>query len=274
MQKLEKLIIVCLILMPLAANAQVADSLSRVVKMEGAVNFRDIGGYKTKDGREVMKNRIYRAADISRLTENDMKKMQERRIYTVLDFRGKKESAMAPDRLLRGTDYTLCPAGSDNLPTTKDLAEMLKDENFLLSMYGAPSIKFYGDRYKPMFQKLLSLSDSDALMYHCTGGRDRTGMATALILYALQVPMDIIEADYVASNIYLAPVNKNMYQSITQLSGLSEEEITERMKLRPELLQNFFAAIKESYGSIERFMEKELGVGANEQALLIRKFTK
>ncbi|NDV83791.1 tyrosine-protein phosphatase [Bacteroides sp. 51] len=274
MQKLKKLIIVCLILLPLGVNAQVADSLSRVVKMEGAVNFRDIGGYKTKDGREVIKNRIYRAADISRLTDRDMEKLAERRIYTVIDFRGKKESAMAPDRLLPGTDYTLCPAGSDNLPSTKDLAEMLKDENFLLSMYGAPSMQHYGSRYKPMFQKLLSLSDSDALMYHCTGGRDRTGMATALILYTLQVPMDIIEADYVASNIYLAPANKNMYKSMIELSGLSEEEITERMKLRPELLQNFFAAIKESYGSVENFMEKELGVGAGERAFLIRKFTK
>lgn len=243
--------------------------------MEGAVNFRDIGGYRTQDGREVIKNRIFRAADISRLTDNDMKKMTDRHLYTVIDFRGKKEAAAAPDRLLPNTEYILCPAGSDNLPTTKDLATMVKDENFLLSMYGTPSMQYYGDRYKPLFSKLLELPEKEAgLLYHCTGGRDRTGMATALILYTLRVPMDVIEADFVASNIYLAPQNKDMYKPMIQLSGLTEEEITDRMKLRPELLRNFFGSIVATYGSVENFLEKELGVGANERARLIQKFTK
>jgi len=275
MQKLIRSFIFCLLLSSLAVHAQVADSLSRVVKMEGAVNFRDIGGHKTTDGKEVVRNRIFRAADISRLTDSDMKQMAQRHLYTVIDFRGVKESAAAPDRLLPNTDYLLCPAGSDNLPTTKDLAEMLKDKDFLLSMYGAPSMKFYGERYKPMFRKLLDLPETKAgLLYHCTGGRDRTGMATALILYTLKVPMEIIEADFVASNVYLASRNTTMYQPIIEMSGLTESEIVERMKLRPELLRNFFGTIKEHYGSVENFLEKELGVGANEQAILICKYTK
>lgn len=274
MLKLRKVLITCLLVLPLVAHAQLANSLSRVVKMEGAVNFRDVGGYKTKDGREVVKNRVFRSADISRLTDNDMKKMEEKHIHTVIDFRGTKESAMAPDRLLPRTDYLLCPAGSDNIPTSKDLATMLKDENFLLSMYNTQSVKYYGDRYKPLFQKLLALPDKEALLYHCTGGRDRTGMATALFLYTLGVPMNVIEADFVASNVYLAPANKRMYQSMVELSGLSEKEIVDRMKLRPELLRSFFSSLEERYGSIENFMEKELGVGAKERELLIQKFTK
>ncbi|WP_291530023.1 tyrosine-protein phosphatase [Bacteroides sp. UBA939] len=275
MQKVIRTFILCSLLSPLAVNAQVADSLSRVVKMEGAVNFRDIGGYKTGDGREVIKNRIFRAADISRLTDNDMKKMEERHLYTVIDFRGTKESAAAPDRLLPGTEYILCPAGSDNLPTSKDMAGMLKDKNFLLSMYGAPSMQYYGERYRPLFRELLELPETEAgLLYHCTGGRDRTGMATALVLYTLKVPMETIEADFVASNIYLASQNKTMYKAMTDATGMTESEIVEIMKLRPELLRSFFGAIKESYGSVENFLEKELGVGAEQQALLIRKFTK
>ena len=275
MQKLVSSFIVYVLLLPLAVNAQVADSLSRVVKMEGAVNFRDIGGYATSDGREVVKNRIFRAADISKLTDGDMEKMAERHIYTVIDFRGTKESAAAPDRSLPGTDYTLCPAGSENLPTSKDMVEMLKDKDFLLSMYGAPSMQYYGDRYRPLFRKLLDLPETEAgLLYHCTAGRDRTGMATALVLYTLRVPMEMIEADFVASNIYLASRNKDMYRAIVEASGLSASDIEERMKLRPELLRSFFGAIRDSYGSVENFLEKELGVGAQEQALLIQKFTK
>ncbi len=83
-----------------------------------------------------------------------------------------------------------------------------------------------------------------------------------------------IEADFVASNIYLKSQNKAMYQSMIAASGLTESEIVERMKLRPELLRSFFGAIRENYGSVENFLEKELGVGAKEQAILIQKFTK
>jgi len=272
---MKGLFVFCLIVFPLSVYAQIADSISRLVKMEGTVNFRDIGGYKTKDNREVVKNRIFRSADISRLTDNDMLKMGDKHIYTVIDFRGTKESAAAPDRLLPGTDYLLCPAGSDNLPDSKHMAEILKKKDFLISMYGDQSMQYYGDRYKPLFNKLINLPESEAaLLYHCTGGRDRTGMATALILYALQVPMETIEADFVASNFYLASINKKMYQPIIETSGLTEEEVIERMKLRPELLRIFFDALTKEYGSVEKFMEKELGVGPDEQALLIRKFTK
>lgn len=272
--KKAKILIVSLFF-PFMMFSQTNEEKVNVVKMEGAVNFRDIGGYKTQDGKTIVTGKLFRSADISKLTNNDMKIMEENHIYTVIDFRGKKESAAAPDRLLPNTDYTLCPSGSDNIPDTKKLEELVKDDNFLLSMYNSQSIRYYGERYKPMFQKLLSLPESNSsLLYHCTGGRDRTGMATALLLYVLGVPMKTIETDFVASNIYLTPVNKEMFKPMVQLSGFSESEIEERMKLRPELIRSFFKSISDEYGSIENFMEKELGVGNKEIAFLKQKYTK
>ncbi|WP_315823778.1 tyrosine-protein phosphatase [Paraflavitalea speifideaquila] len=83
-----------------------------------------------------------------------------------------------------------------------------------------PVSPYYSDRYKPLFQKLLALPDTAAILYHCTGGRDRTGMASALFLYALGVPESTIEADFTASNIYLVPMHIRMYQGISQGMGL------------------------------------------------------
>ncbi|HEY1202903.1 MAG TPA: tyrosine-protein phosphatase, partial [Niastella sp.] len=203
---MKKVIIAIFTVAPFIGFSQISDSATRLVHMQGALNFRDAGGYKTKDGKSVKINRVFRSADISKLTDADMQTMANKHIRTVIDFRGVKEAAAAPDKLLPATDYIQCPAGSDSLPDAKQIAMMVKQGGWLEKFYGEGGLPYFGARYKPFFQKLLALPDTSALMYHCTGGRDRTGMATALFLYALNVPQQTIEADFVASNVYLAPM--------------------------------------------------------------------
>lgn len=270
---MKRIILLILMIMPVLAFAQLTDSARRLVHLRGAVNFRDVGGYPAADGKTVRWDKVYRSAAINMLTDEDMQLIAQKHIYTVIDFRGVKESAAAPDRLLTGADYILCPAGSDSLPSVERMAVLLKEKNFLETMYGKGSIQYFGDRYRPLFRKLLDLNDTAALLYHCTGGRDRTGMATALFLYTLGVPQDVIEADFTASNVYLESVNARMFAPLMKATGLSEEEIRKEMALRPQLLHSFFNAIKARYGSVEAFMEKELGVGKKETAILRRKFT-
>src|ERR1700691_1959828 len=103
------------ILIAHAAFAQVADSAKRHVVLQGAANFRDIGGYTTADGHHVKWGEIYRSADISKLTDADLEILKGRKITYDVDLRGHSESAQAPDRINPGTDYILLPAGSDNL---------------------------------------------------------------------------------------------------------------------------------------------------------------
>ncbi|KUY31035.1 hypothetical protein ATB96_11885 [Elizabethkingia ursingii] len=256
--------------------AQINDSLRRVVKMEGAFNFRDVGGYKTADGKEVVLGKIYRSDAIDKLSDRDLKTFKNKKISTVVDFRGVEEAKKAPDRLPDHTSYLLCPAGSSDLPNAQSIANMLKNKNFLFDMYGEGGLPYFGERYRPLFVKLLTLQPDEALLYHCTGGRDRTGMASALFLKILGVPQDIIENDYVASNFYLAknPTMKNMYAGLSKMSGLSDAEIKQQMELRPELIRNFFNSIDKKYGSIENFFQVEMGIGPNEIAILKKKYTR
>lgn len=260
-------------LIPCLAVAQLADSSRRLVKVKGALNFRDVGGYDTEDGRKVKWNRVFRSASISNLTDADMDTVKARRIYTVVDLRGEKESAAAPDRLLAGTDYTLSPAGSNELPSGPKMAELIKKGDFLDEFYGEGGIQYFAERYRPVFKKLLNLSDTTALLYHCTGGRDRTGMATALFLYTLGVPQKTIEEDFTASNVYLEPMMGKMFDPMAKSTGMSKEEIKKKMDLRPELLHIFFNSIRKKYGSVENFLEKEMGIGKNETAVLRNKYT-
>jgi protein-tyrosine phosphatase len=268
---MKKLVLACALMAPCISFAQLADSSKRVVKMNGTVNFRDAGGYTTKDGKKVAWGKVYRSADVSRLTEQDLATLETRHIHTVIDFRGIKESQAAPDHLLPGTKYTLSPAGSDSLPGGAQIIQLIKEGGFLDKFYS--NTQYLGERYRPLFKQLLELPAGDALMYHCTGGRDRTGMATALFLYALGVPQATIEADYVASNVYLEPMNARMFKGLTTGTGLDEETVRKAMELRPEYLRGMFAAIVTNYGSVETFFEKELGMGPEQLKQLKKKYT-
>jgi protein-tyrosine phosphatase len=271
---MKKVFFVLIAACPLLSFAQLSDSTQRVVRMQGTVNFRDAGGYTTTDGKQVAWNKVFRSADISRLTAADLQTMAGKHIHTVVDFRGVKESAAAPDKQLPGTTYTLCPAGSDSMPSMQEMGVLIKQGNFLDKFYGSANVQYAGDRYRPLFQQLLTLPDTAAILYHCTGGRDRTGMASALFLYTLGVPQQKIEEDFVASNIYLQNMNSRMFQGMAQSTGMTIEDIQKAMALRPELIRTFFAALTEKYGSVDQFMEKELGIGNKEKAVLRKKYTK
>lgn len=257
-------------------SAQINDSLRRVVKMEGAYNFRDTGGYKTVDGKEVVLGKVYRSDAINKLSDKDLVTFKNKKIKTVIDLRGTEEAKKAMDRLPENTSYLLCPAGSEDLPSAQDMVKLLKKKNFLVGMYGTEGLPYFGDRYRALFVKLLTLEPDEALLYHCTGGRDRTGMASALFLKILGVPETTIESDYVASNFYLAknPTMQQMYSGLSNMAGLSESEVKKEMELRPELLRVFFEAITKKYGSIENFFQIEMGIGPNEVAILKQKYTK
>ncbi|MBV7532988.1 tyrosine-protein phosphatase [Chitinophaga sp. sic0106] len=97
-------------------------------------------------------------------------------------------------------------------------------------------------------------------------------MATALFLYALQVPQETIEADFTASNVYLAPMNAKMFKGMQQLTGMNEEQVKNAMALKPEHLHMMFSGIQKKYGSVEQFFEKELGIGKKELKILREKY--
>lgn len=262
----------------ITAQAQIKDSAKRVVKMENAYNFRDTGGYKTVDGKEVVLGKVFRSDAIDKLSDKDLKTFSSKKITKVVDFRGIAEAEKAPDRLPANTQYILCPAGSNDLPSAQEMVKMFKEPNngLLTKMYGEGGLPYFGERYRTLFVQLLTLEPNEALLFHCTGGRDRTGMASALFLKVLGVPQQVILDDYLASNYYLSK-NKTMsqmYAGMAKMAGTTEEEIKKNMALTPELLASFFAAIDKKYGTVENFFQVEMGIGPKEIAILKQKYLK
>lgn len=267
--------ILCLVtplLLPRPALSQVADSAVRKVNVRGAINFRDLGGYTTTDGHHVKWHVLYRSADISRLTPADLDTLRARHIFYDVDLRGTMESAKAPDKINPGTNYILCPAGSDSMNARMMHAINMTHNGDSMMLAWYTNTAYLTARYQPFFSKLLTLPDSDALLFHCTAGKDRTGIAAALLLYALGVPYSTIEADYTATNYYRAQDNGRSLQLMVAQYHLDEGVARAMNGAEPQYLEATFDSIRRQYGSIDRYLEEELGLTTAKKAALKKKF--
>lgn len=252
----------------------------RIVTLQGAVNFRDIGGYPVAAAdcdsgpRRVCWGRLYRSGAIHELTDADVGELEKRRVLTVLDFREAGEAAKAPDRLPDGAiRHNLCSGGHDS---PDDWAHMLaKAESgvrFMCGFYAATGS--LAVRYRPFFEYLLALPDDHAALFHCTIGKDRTGVGAALLLSALGVPDAMVTEDYLLTNICRGHIADD-----TPIPGLLDgvtlhPRVTrDILSARPEYLQALRDSITRQHGTLFDFLEKALGVGPAERAILREKFT-
>jgi len=250
--------------------AQISDSSIRKVNLQGAANFRDIGGYSTATGKIVSLGKIYRSAEISKLTDVDIKNLEDRNITVDIDFRGQQEANQAPDKLWKNVDYLRCGAGSEKITNwMASLKTVHNGDSLMRNFYR--DIDSLGMRYKELFQKLLLQKKSEAIVYHCSAGKDRTGIATALILYVLGVPKQTIMDDYEASNYYRKAENIKMANMIASM-GIDRAVVNDMMTVKASYLETTFNALINKYGSIDNFLAKELGIGSHEKIVLQEKY--
>jgi protein-tyrosine phosphatase len=233
-----------------------------------------LGGYTTKDGHHVKWNEIYRSADMSKLTEADLAVLRDRKITFDVDLRGVKEAASAPDKLNPGTDYTLCPAGSNNSMNDwmKSIINAKGNAGDSLMIVYYSKIDSLPARYKPFFDKVLNLPSNQALVFHCTAGKDRTGIGAALLLYSLGVPYETIMQDYLASNYYRQTENVKMVNQMVKFAHIDEQVAKSMASVKKEDLDTTFNAIIKQYGSIEKFLKNAIGLDKKKLALLKKKF--
>ncbi len=244
-----------------AQNAQLVDSNIREVKLQGAVNFRDIGGYKTKNDKKVKLGLLYRSAALNTLTDEDLSKVASLHIKYDFDFRGPYEVKTAPDKIPVGTLRISLPAGSENVGDSnymKNMSKYMKSDSFLISFYNV--LTPFKDRYMPLFDSLISNKNANPILFHCTAGKDRTGIAAALILYALGVDEEIIFNDYEATNYYRRNENAKAIAQMTKYYGLDEKTASSMMSAKKEYIQSTFTTIKAQYGTIDNYLEKVMGL--------------
>lgn len=269
--------------------------MERYINLDGTFNCRDIGGYRTADGHTVKCGRLLRSDSLHNLSDNDLSTLKKMGLKTVVDFRSPQEAGANPDRLPEGVrlielspQAELAAAASASVSTdTKARVKQLEEraateegrkwfKSNMDMMEGEmrrfvtqpPGIKAFGG-----FLKLLAQPDSDPVMFHCRGGKDRTGWAAALILSVLGVSRSVIMEDYLATAIYNAARNEKRLKEYRQLTD--NPVVLDYMASLMQVKENYLSAAFEEVdrlSGIQNYLSKTIGLTERERALLIEKY--
>lgn len=262
-----------------AGNGATATTAERQVQLQGAFNFRDLGGYKTTDGKTVKWGKLFRGEELGHLTPADLETIQEMGIKTNVDYRTDAEVKALSDPTIAGVKYVRTDAG--NAGSTADLQSMIasgmmKDADTAVQMMAGFNKQMVDDpKFYVQLMELLNDPKNIGLLQHCTAGKDRTGLGSAIILLTLGVDEKTVMEDYLLSNFYRAEANKKMIDGVKQ--QIKDENvvaaISTLMGVQKEFLQAAIDEMKAKYGSIDAFIEKGLGVTKQERAKLKAMYT-
>jgi protein-tyrosine phosphatase len=232
------------------------DDLSKGhIPLKGASNFRDLGGYVGHAGRPVQWRRIFRSDHLAFLDEQDLSELKMLGIQTSLDFRGERESqsqAYAWPGIKRHS-LSIEPTVVQRLQSQHLLGRPLSAADALDAMQTTyrDFVRLDSHRFAEMFEHLLTTPEP--LLIHCTAGKDRTGLAGALILSALGVSEEDIWKDYLLTN--------QLYKrNSTGASTLSPEVLKIVWEVQASFLEAALEVIQAEHGGMQNYLTQQLGL--------------
>lgn len=248
------------------------DLPERILTVDGAINFRDIGGYKTADGQRVRTGRIYRSGALSSLSTAGLEQLGKLGIKLVCDLRSLEEQTDAPDKLPAdpAPQYLHLPLLAAENRRQRISALFFNRSQFaamMPDMYTRVIVDGNAHLYGDILRRLAN-EDNLPTIIHCTAGKDRTGIAVMLILSLLGVPEEVILADYSLSNIYYNSFLEFGRHAIKAIAwtGVTAEDIQPLFISNPVYLKAAIDHIQRKYGSVENYLRSAAGVNNELQA--------
>lgn len=250
-------------------------------------NARQLGGYIGADGKKIKDNVLIRMAGLDGISDETAKKLaEEYNVKYVVDFRMDYERKKSADKDISGAEniwisvYELDMTDSKMIEMMKKIKDVGDDSlqksieyaktGYLSSLYTQILLSEAGQKGYARFFDILLENRDGAVLWHCTYGKDRTGIAAALVLYALGVDEDVIMQDFLMTN-EVYKDNIAYLENELKNRGCEDMVINEAQAMagvKGEYLKAAFDAVKSEYGSIQDYIKNQLGVSDEELAKL------
>ncbi|MWN90853.1 protein-tyrosine-phosphatase [Gilliamella sp. Pra-s65] len=251
--------------------------MAAIVPIKNGINFRDLGGIKTTDERQIRSGMLYRSGAFSLITQEEQSYLSnELNLHYILDYRDQDEIARNPDKLWHNAKYINVPANplSDTVTAslTSDLGshtQALKKNSpfdFMIKLYQL--LPFNNPAYKKLSSLLLT-SQGKPLVQHCAVGKDRTGVGVALVLFALGVSEDSVIQDYLQTEQLLSDYREYL---LSQYKNKATPDEIEKRKIifatKKEYLTAALDAIKARYGTINEWLSQEYQLNEHNRQII------
>jgi protein-tyrosine phosphatase len=243
--------------------------LTRHIPLEGNFNLRDIGGYGTVDRRTVKTGCLFRSDELHALTDADLDVIADLGVRVVFDLRNDNERQLRPNRELPDVDVHL----RETPPNDGGTGTHTFEQQIELGLLPEPDDQEFGQVYvalltylAPELRRVAQLA-ADAverpLLYHCAAGKDRTGLATAMLLGILGVADDTILDDYELTTKYFTPKRFDALADIIERSPLEPDHIRLHLSARRRVMEIALAYVHDTWGTFDRYALEALGVAGD-----------
>jgi len=225
------------------------------------VNFKNVENLKTLDdivtidGKKVKPNSFLRGGALNKISNEELEILKSKyKLKKVIDFRSDKSFINKKDLLDDSIEYVHIRALEYLNYTPYDKNIPLPPIEFFLDLYKRLAVSEDGiECFKKFFQEILSC-DGGSILYHCTSGKDRTGVATSLLLYVLGCSMDTIYDEYLSVNSYQKNQFDNFLKTYTPVDKDDYIFYETYYIAKREFLKSFFDSIILKYGSVRSYL--------------------
>lgn len=235
-------------------------------------HFRELGGYETKDGKKIKKGLLYRSGELTHLSEEELTVLNSLNIDTVFDLRSAKDYQEKPDA---AGNYKIlsCPLATPerdaderykNPATYFDRIKNCDEKtyNYMLYAFAKGYLEFAYNR-ETVSQIIGALNRHETILFHCFGGKDRTGVVSMLIMLFLGCDYETCKKDYMLHN-EISENEFKLYSEMLSKQGLSEwgtKVTTLSFKAWDFLFDSAYMSIFYLYNTIEDYLEDQFGIG-------------
>lgn len=236
----------------------VIDRRSRVLPLDGASNFRDVGGYAVAGGQVIRPGLLFRSDHLGQITERDVMRLEPLKLRRVIDLRGVREREVEPCRV-PGVEVR-------NLPIEPTVVQRISEHLRLGRTLSAAEVaEFMRQTYRDFVlhntavfaQFFDELLESDGpLVFHCTAGKDRTGFAAALLMLALGSTDEEVLADYLMTNELLVPPPGVG-------AALSPDVRAVLWGVQPDFLEAAYSTIQREHGGMQAYLSGPIGLAGD-----------
>ena len=245
------------------------DYAERHYPFEGCFNFRDIGGYLNQDGQRIKKGLYFRTGRQDRMTDRDLLKLSELKISTQIDLR-------KPDEVLdqgkgpleaMGAKYiniAVIPEGGSD-----QLSRLVGDTGISGKRY-LGYLEFGPTSWLRLFGILADESNLPVVL-HCTAGKDRTGVSTAFLLSILGVSRDVIEEDYLLTNLDTERQADFIERTVGYPDGYDRKKMINVAGVPNDAMKDFLDGVESKWGSVVEYLKK-IGITKNQMHKIRQNF--